>query len=118
MMQVRMDLCVYFKMDRLLHLHQKLWLKSRNDSLKLKKNVSQLCMHVKNLICVFWENPQKSTKIETNHKPLEIIFRKSLLCAPKRLQRMLLRLQKYLLIAFYRAGSQLYILLIFYVDLL
>ena len=51
----------------------------------------------------------KSTKIETDHKPLEIIFKKSLLRAPKRLQRMLLRLQKYSLIAVYRAGSQLYL---------
>ena len=50
----------------------------------------------------------KSTKIETDHKPLEIIFKKSLLCAPKRLQRMLLRLQKYLLIVVYRADLQLY----------
>ena len=50
----------------------------------------------------------KSTKIETDHKPLEIIFKKLLLCAPKRLQRMLLRLQKYSLIVVYSAGSQLY----------
>ena len=50
----------------------------------------------------------KSTKIETGHKPLEIIFKKLLLCAP-RLQRMLLHLQKYSLIVAYRAGSQLYL---------
>ena len=52
----------------------------------------------------------KSTKIETDHKPLEIILKKSLLlCASKRLQRMLLRLQKYSLNVVYRAGSQLYL---------
>ena len=33
--------------------------------------------------------------IETDHKPLESIFKKSLVNAPKRLQRMLLRLQRY-----------------------
>ena len=44
----------------------------------------------------------KSTKIETDHKPLEIIFKKSLLCALKRLQRMLSRSR-----VVYRAGSQL-----------
>ena len=49
----------------------------------------------------------KSTKIETDHKPLEIIFKKSLLCAPKRLQRVLLCLQKYSLIVVYRAVSRL-----------
>ena len=36
-----------------------------------------------------------SVKIEIDHKPLEIIFKKSLLSAPKRLQRMFLRLQKF-----------------------
>ena len=33
--------------------------------------------------------------VETDHKPLESIVRKSLLSSPKRLQRMLLHLQKY-----------------------
>ena len=32
--------------------------------------------------------------VESDHKPLEIIYKKHLLSAPKRLQRMLLRLQK------------------------
>ena len=36
-----------------------------------------------------------SVNIETDHKPLEIIFQKPLSQAPKRLQRMLLRLQKF-----------------------
>ena len=63
-------------------------------------------MHVKNLIIIFWENPQKLKQIKN---PLEIIFKKSLLCAPKRLQRMLLLLQKYLLIAVDRAGLHLHL---------
>jgi len=33
--------------------------------------------------------------VESDHKPLEAIFKKRLLNAPKRLQRMLLRLQRY-----------------------
>ena len=33
--------------------------------------------------------------VESDHKPLEVIFKKSLLSAPRRLQRMLLKLQKY-----------------------
>ena len=37
----------------------------------------------------------RCANIQTDHKSLETIFKKSLLCAPKRLQRMLLRLQKY-----------------------
>jgi len=35
--------------------------------------------------------------VETDHKPLIPIFKKPLLSAPKRLQRMLLRLQRYTL---------------------
>ena len=45
--------------------------------------------------------------VETDHKPLESIFRKSLLSAASRLQRMLLRLQRYnYLSVSYRPGSQ------------
>ena len=49
----------------------------------------------------------RTATIETDHKPLKTIFRKSLLSAPKRLQRMLLRLQKYSLRVLCRAGSKL-----------
>ncbi|CAC5362482.1 unnamed protein product [Mytilus coruscus] len=37
----------------------------------------------------------KHINVESDHKPLEMIVRKSLGCAPPRLQRMLLRLQKF-----------------------
>lgn len=47
--------------------------------------------------------------IHTDHKPLESIFKKSLLNAPKRLQRMLLRLQKYNLNVQYLKGAHMYI---------
>ena len=50
-----------------------------------------------------------SIKVESDHKPLEIIFRKNILAAPKRLQRMLLRLQKYQLQVCHKAGSSMYI---------
>ena len=45
--------------------------------------------------------------IESDHKPLEPIFLKSLDSAPKRLQRMLLRLQKYSLQVKYKKGKDL-----------
>ena len=51
----------------------------------------------------------RKVKIETDHKPLESIFKKSLLSAPKRLQRMLLRLQKFDLVVTYKRGSQMYL---------
>ena len=47
--------------------------------------------------------------IETDHKPLIPIFKKPLLSAPNRLQRMLLRLQKYNLHVTYLPGKHIYI---------
>ena len=46
--------------------------------------------------------------IDTDHKPLEYIMKKSLLRAPKRLQRMLLRLQKFDLDFSYRKGTEMH----------
>ena len=45
--------------------------------------------------------------VECDHKPLEAIFKKSLLNAPKMLQRMLLRLQRYECEASYKRGRSL-----------
>lgn len=45
--------------------------------------------------------------IETDHKPLLAIDKKALASAPKRLQRMLLRLQRYSYELIYRPGSEL-----------
>ena len=45
----------------------------------------------------------------TDHRPLETILAKSINSAPKRLQRMMLRLQKYRLNIVYKKGTQMYI---------
>jgi len=47
--------------------------------------------------------------IETDHKPLVSIFKKPISDSPKRLQRMLLHLQKYSLQVTYKKGTELYI---------
>ena len=47
--------------------------------------------------------------VESDHKPLESIFKKPLLSAPKRLQRMLLQLQRYNIKLVYKPGTQMYI---------
>ena len=47
--------------------------------------------------------------VETDHKPLETIVRKSLNSAPQRLQRMLLRLQRYNLDIRYKRGKELFL---------
>ena len=44
--------------------------------------------------------------VQTDHKPLESIYKKSLTSAPRRLRRMLLRLQKFGLTVTYRKGSE------------
>ena len=51
----------------------------------------------------------RSITVQTDHKPLETIFKKSLLSAPKRLQRMLLQLQRYSLNIVYKPGKELFI---------
>ena len=49
---------------------------------------------------------REKISVVTDYKPLESIFKKSLLSAPCRLQRMLLRLQRYNLSVRYTPGSQ------------
>ena len=51
----------------------------------------------------------KDIHVETNHKPLKIIFQKMLLNAPKRLPRMLLKFQRYNLKVSYKRGKEIYI---------
>ena len=51
----------------------------------------------------------KKVNIETDHKPLENIFKKPLLQCPKRLQSMLLQLQKFDLNVQYKSGNKMFI---------
>ena len=51
----------------------------------------------------------KHVTVETDHKPLEYVFKKPLTAAPPRLQRMMLSLQKYDLTVQYKPGKSLYI---------
>ena len=47
--------------------------------------------------------------VESDHKPLEIIHKKPLISAPKRLQRMFLRLRKYALEITYKPGKEMFV---------
>ena len=51
----------------------------------------------------------RDVHIETDHKPLVSIMRKSLHAAPKRLQRMMLRLDRYNLDVQYKKGSEMFL---------
>ena len=48
----------------------------------------------------------KEVRVESDHKPLESITKKSLSAAPPRLQRMLLQLQRYTFTLFYKPGKE------------
>jgi len=47
--------------------------------------------------------------IESDHKPLEAIAKKTLRCAPKRLQGMFLKIQKFDINIVYNPGSRMYL---------
>ena len=51
----------------------------------------------------------KKVNVQTDNKPLEALFKKSLFQAPQRLQRMMLRLQRYDLQVEYEPGKNLFI---------
>lgn len=51
----------------------------------------------------------KQVVVETDHKPLEVIFSKPLSQAPSRLQKMLLQLQEYDIVLKYKKGSEMYL---------
>ncbi|KAK3735966.1 hypothetical protein QZH41_003831 [Actinostola sp. cb2023] len=52
---------------------------------------------------------REKVTIESDHKPLQAIFKKSILSAPSRLQRMLLRLQRHNLDVCYKPGKEMHI---------
>ena len=52
---------------------------------------------------------RESISIQSDHKPLEAIFTKPLTAAPKRLQGMLLRLQKFNLKVGYKKGAEMFL---------
>ena len=51
----------------------------------------------------------KPVTVESDHRPLEFIFRKPLSQAPPRLQRMLLQLQEYDINLVYKKGKEMYL---------
>lgn len=51
----------------------------------------------------------REVTVDSDHKPLEMIWQKPIHAAPKRLQRMLLRLQKFDIKIRYKKGSQMYL---------
>ena len=51
----------------------------------------------------------RHVEIQSDHKPLESILKKSLACAPKRLQGMMMRLKKYDYEVQYERGTNLYL---------
>ena len=71
--------------------------RNRRHLLKVERN------QLKNLKLRIW------VRIENDHKPLEAIARKPLHDAPKRIQGMLLNIQKYDTVFSYKPGPQMYL---------
>ena len=79
-----------------------------------EKRYSQIekeCLAICNAFTKFdhWLYGKSSIEVHTDHKPLETIFKKPLNKAPARLQRMLMRLQRYQFNVVYKKGTSLYI---------
>lgn len=51
----------------------------------------------------------REVNVESDHKPLEVIMKKPLSSAPARIQRLLMRLQKYQVKVQYKPGAEMYI---------
>ena len=77
-----------------------------NGYAQIEKELLGLCYAMERFHSMTYGSGRK-IKCCTDHKPLITIFKKSLASAPKRLQRMLLRLQKYNIELVYVPGSQL-----------
>lgn len=79
-----------------------------------EKNYAQI---EKEMLAIAWGcikfhdyiNGRSDVVVETDHKPLESLFRKTLVSAQPRIQRMMLRVQKYDLKVMYHPGKELYI---------
>ena len=56
-----------------------------------------------------WLAGKHDVTVHTDHRPLQAIFAKSLAAAPRRLQRMMLRLQAYSFKVEYRRGPSLHL---------
>jgi hypothetical protein len=81
-------------------------LRQRKTTHKLKRNIWRFFSLANDFTNTCgWRN----IEVESDHKPLEDIFRKPICDVPKRLQRMLLSLQKYNVNVSYKKGKLMYI---------
>ena len=70
---------------------------------QIEKEMLSIVFNVTKFHCYVFA---KETVIYTDHKPLELLFRKPLLSAPMRIQKMMLKLQWYSLKVNYRKGIE------------
>ena len=71
----------------------------------LTNNEAQIEKEMASIVFAYTENG-KTVTVETDHKPLECIFKKPISKAPARLQNMLLKLQIYSLVIVFKKGSK------------
>ena len=78
-----------------------------NKGMHRKEGMSSHCVWLPEVLTVLTRRDKVT--VESDHKPLQSVFKKSLLCAPCRLQRMMLRLQRYNLQVVYKQGTQMFV---------
>lgn len=79
----------------------------RESYAQIEKEMLAICFALQRFDTYVYANV--NVTVETDHKPLISIVKKPLTSAPKRLQRMLLQLQRYTWTLIYRPGSQMLI---------
>lgn len=81
---------------------------------RTEQNYSQIekeCLAICNCFQKFdtWLYGKRDIEVHSDHQPLESIFKKPLLKAPARLQRMMMQLQRYTFRVTYKRGTSLYL---------
>ena len=81
---------------------------------RAERNYSQIekeCLAIVHTMDHFdhWLFGKDRVTVHTDHQPLETIFKKPLSKAPSRLQRMMMKLQRYMFVVSYRPGKSLWI---------
>ena len=89
------------------HIHNLHWTNTEKRYSQIEKECWAICNAFNNFDQ--WLYGKADVEVNTDHKPLEIIFKKPLNKAPARFQRMMMLLQRYQFKVIYQKGTSLYI---------
>lgn len=81
--------------------------KSEKNYAQIEKEMTAICFGCSRFHDYIYG--AQNVTVETDHKPIESLFKKSLALVPARIQRMMLKMQKYDIDIIYKPGKELYI---------